>query len=265
LPRSHRRVANIAVASAVAFTFGCGGAAPTYTPHDPALRELPLYFYVPSGAHRPARAFVFFLGNDVGFWQPHRDLAAKLSSQGYAVTGFDIRQLLGSLPDSVPARDSAFAQRIAAIVAASRREVGGDSLPLILAGHSLGAELAIWTGAHVQLPRLAGVLALSPGSRSHLRVTVSDITNGAEPSDAESFSVADAIRALPAGVPVAIVRGDGDKYRFADSSLIAAGGNRSQLFPVHFASHSLRRIIVALPVVSRALEWLLSTRLPAAR
>ena len=263
--KSRRRFAYVAALSAVASTFGCGGAAPTYTPRDPALRELPLYFYLPPNTHEPPRAFVFFLGNDVGFWEPHRDLAAKLAGRGFAVTGFDIRPMLASLPESEPARDSAFAEKIASIITASRREVGADSLPLVLAGHSIGAELAIWTGAHVRLSRLSGVLALSPGSRSHLRITVSDITNGEEPSGGESFSVADAIRALPAGVPVAIVRGDGDKYRFADSSLMAAGGSRAQLFPVPFASHSLRRIVIALPVVSRALGWLLSAHPSVAR
>jgi pimeloyl-ACP methyl ester carboxylesterase len=247
----------------VALITACGGSAPTYTPRDPALRELPLYFYVPSETRAHPRAFVFFLGNDVGFWQPHRDLASKLSDQDYAITGFDVRPLLASLPESAPGRDSAFAERITSIIVASRREVGADSLPLIIAGHSLGAELAIWTAAHARLPRLAGVLALSPGSRSHHRVTLSDITNTGEPDDAESISVADAVRALPSGVPVAIVRGDGDKYRFADSSLVAAGGTRAQLFPVHFASHSLKRIVVALPVVSRAIAWLLSASPPS--
>lgn len=255
----------IRLVAVLALAAACGGPAPTYTPRDPTLRELPLFFYVPTDAQAPARAFVFFLGNDVGFWEPHRDLASKLSGQGYSLTGFDIRPLLASLPDSSPARDSAFAVKVASIIAASRKEVGADSLPLIIAGHSLGAELAIWLGAHASLPRLAGVLALSPGSRSHLRVTLSDITNAKEPSDAESFSVADAVRALPPGVPTAIVRGDGDRYRFADSSLMAAGGTRAHVFPVHFASHSLKRIVVALPVVRRALDWLLSARPLGAR
>lgn len=237
----------------------CGGPAPTYTPRDPALRQLPLFFYLPAATGSPPRAFVFFLGNDVGFWQPHRNLAARLSAQGYAITGFDIRPLLASLPDSEPARDSVFAVKLAWIIGASRAEVGADSLPLVLAGHSLGAELAIWSAAHVPLSHLTGVLALAPGSRSHLRITVSDIANSSEPTGPESFAVADAVRALPAYVRLALVRGDGDKYRFADSSLMAAGANRAKLYPVHFASHSLKRITLALPVVSHALAWLLSS------
>lgn len=161
----------------------CGGPAPTYTPRDPALRQLPLFFYLPAATGSPPRAFVFFLGNDVGFWQPHRNLAARLSAQGYAITGFDIRPLLASLPDSEPARDSVFAVKLAWIIGASRAEVGADSLPLVLSGHSLGAELAIWSAAHVPLSHLTGVLALAPGSRSHLRITVSDIANSSEPTD----------------------------------------------------------------------------------
>jgi len=60
-----------------------------------------------------------------------------------------------------------------------------------------------------------------------------------------------------AAVRVAIVRGDHDKYRYADSALIAAGGDRIHTYIVPFASHSLKRIIVARPVMRQALDWLL--------
>lgn len=241
----------------------CGGPPAPYTPRDPALRELPLYFYPSRDATRPARAFIFFFGNDVGFWQPHRELCAGLADDGYAVTGMDVRKLIASLPDHEPARDSAFAARIAPIIERSRRELKADSLPVVLAGHSLGAEIAIWTASHASISGLVGTLALSPGTRSHLRVTLADIANTAEPTNAESFAVADAIRALPSRTRVAIVRGSHDKFRSADSSLVAAGGARATLYLVPLAGHSLRNIIVARHVVRGALRWILGERLGA--
>ena len=263
LVRMRRFAVLVCVASLT--TAGCSGPPAPHVPHDAALRELPLYFYPPADSTISPRAFVFFFGNDVGFWDPHRKLAAALADDGFAVTGFDMRAMLDALPDSEPARDSIFGARIALIIAASRLELQADSAPLVLGGHSLGAEVALWTGAHVPVPRLAGVLAMSPGSRSHLRVTLSDLANGAEPDDAESFAVADAVRALPSGARAAIIRGKNDKYRFADSALVAAGGPRASRYVVPFAGHSLKRMIIAMPIVRRALDWILEPRRTAAR
>ena len=239
----------------------CGGPPPPYTPRDPALRALPLYFYPTVDATRPARAFIFFFGNDVGFWQPHRELCAALAGDGYSVTGMDVRKLLGTLPDHEPARDSAFAVLIAGVIERSRRELKADSLPLVLAGHSLGAEIAIWTASHVPPASLVGALALSPRARGHLRVTLSDITNTADPAGRESFALADAIHELPPSVRVAIVRGSNDKFKTADSLLVAAGGARARLYMVPLAGHSLKHIILARQVVSGALQWILDARL----
>ncbi len=249
-------VVGVALASAILLACG-GGPAATYIPHDATLRALPLSFYPSSQRARPASAFVFFFGNDVGFWKPHRELAAALASDGYSVVGIDIRPVLASLPDREPARDSAFAARIMSIIVASRHELSADSVPLILAGHSLGAEIAIWTAAHVDIGRVTGVLAMSPRSRSHLRATLNDIANRGEPTDAESFDVGDAVRALPAPVRLAIVRGEHDKYATADSALISAGGARADRYVVPLAGHSLRNILIAGYVVSRALGWIL--------
>jgi pimeloyl-ACP methyl ester carboxylesterase len=239
---------------------GCGGPPPPHVPRDPALRDQRLYFYPQTDSARPARAFVFFFGNDVGFWKPHRELCAALAGEGYAVTGMDMRRLLASLPDREPARDSAFAAQIVPIIEQSRHELNADSLPVVLAGHSLGAEIAIWIASHARVNGLVGALALSPGSRGHLRVTIADITNTAEPKDAESFAIADAIRALPPHMRLAIVRGSHDKYRAADSLLVAAGGTRTELYMVPLAGHALGNIIVARHIVSRALTWVLSGR-----
>lgn len=207
---------------------------------------------------RPPRAVVFFFGNDIGFWQPHRQLASSLAGYQFAVTGFDMRSLLRSLPVGAAARDSAFAAAIDPLIARARHELGGDSVPLIIAGHSLGAEVAIWTAAHVCPPGAIGVLALAPGSRSHLRVSLSDIMNGPEPTGPESFSVAEAIGAVPPGERIAIVRGTRDDYARADSALLAAGGRRIERFSVPLAGHSLKGIAMSSLATRFALDWLLA-------
>lgn len=246
------------VLSALAFAaiIGCSSRRPPYVAHNPELRRLPVYFY-PARTATPARAVIFFFGNDVGFWTPHRDLAEYLSGQGYPVIGFDMRTLLAQLPERSPQRDSAFNARILPIIASARHEIHADSLPLIIAGHSLGAEIAIWTAAFAHPPAMVGVIALSPGLSSHLRVSASDILNGPEPTGPESFSVPATLHAITPDVRVAIVRGSHDRYRYADSALIVAGGNRVHSYIVPFASHSLKRIIVARPVMRQAVDWLL--------
>lgn len=234
-------------------------ADPTYTARDPALRSRPLYFY-PAAGPEPARAFVFFFGNDVGFWAPHRRLAIHLAEQGFDVVGFDLKPLVTSLFDFDAGRDSTFAAEVGRLVAASRHELRADARPVVLAGHSLGAEVAVWSAVHVPIPDLIGVLALSPGSRSHLGVSLSDLVNGPEPTGAGSFSVAREVSQLPPAVRLAVVRGENDDYQSADAAILAAGGPRSQRYVVRFAGHSLKRIIVARPAVRQALAWILAPR-----
>jgi pimeloyl-ACP methyl ester carboxylesterase len=241
---------------ALAAIFGCSSRRPPYIARNPELRRLPVYFY-PASTVAPARAVIFFFGNDVGFWTPHRDLADYLSSQGYSVVGFDMRSFLADLPERHAQRDSAFDARILPLIASARHEIHADSLPLIIAGHSLGAEVAIWTAAYAHPPDMVGVIAMSPGLRSHLRVSASDLLNGPEPTEPASFSVPATLHSIAPAVRVAIVRGSHDKYRYADSALIVAGGNRIHGYIVPFASHSLKRIIVARPVMRQAVDWLL--------
>jgi pimeloyl-ACP methyl ester carboxylesterase len=216
-----------------------------------------MFLYAAADTTRPPRAVVFFFGNDIGFWKPHRQLAASLARSQYAVAGFDMRPLFHSLPPGGAMRDSAFMAAIEAIIARSRHELGADSVPLIIAGHSLGAEVAIWTAAHTCEPDVVGVLAMSPGSRSHLRVSLSDILNGPEPTESGSFSVADAISGVPVDERIAVVRGTKDKFARADPALVAAGGNRIERFPVHLAGHSLKGGPIVTFETHRALDWLL--------
>ena len=245
-------------AVAVLAVSGCGGGdRPTLAAQDPLLRAQPVFLYGAADTTRPPRAVIFFFGNDIGFWQPHRQLAASLARSQYAVAGFDMRPLLRSLPPGGATRDSAFIAAIEPIIARSRHELGADSTPLIIAGHSLGAEIAIWTAAHACAPGVAGVLAMSPGSRSHLRVSVSDIMNGPEPTEPGSFAVADAIGEVPGDERIAVIRGTKDKLTRVDPALMAAGGDRIERFSVLLAGHSLKGLTMAAFETHRAVDWIL--------
>lgn len=221
---------------------------------DPMLRRLGVRVY--SGTGSP-RALVVFFGNDVGFWQPHRELAADLAARGYAVVGVDIRGLLGALPEPVAARETAFVAAIIDLVARARGEVTAGGAPVVLAGHSLGAELALWAAAHAPIAELGGVVAIAPGTRSHLRVSPTDLL-GREPTDAGSFAITD-VMALLAKKPlrVALVRGSHDHYGWEDSLMIASAGARARRFTVPFAGHSMRSLAVAQYVISDAMRWAL--------
>jgi pimeloyl-ACP methyl ester carboxylesterase len=254
------RCSRAALAAVVALVACSESDRPTLVARDPDFRAEPVYLYAAADSTRPPRAVVFFFGNDIGFWRPHRQLAASLAASQYGVAGFDMRPLLRSLPDRAAQRDSAFAARIEPIIAQARHELGGDTVPLIIAGHSLGAEIAIWTAGHVCPPGGAGVLALSPGSRSHLRVSLSDIMNGPEPTGPESFSVPAAIAAIPPDERVAIIRGARDDYVKVDPALMAAGGSRIARYEVPFSGHSLKQLVLAKFEVRRALDWLLDDR-----
>jgi pimeloyl-ACP methyl ester carboxylesterase len=264
--RPNRRTILIAVGALAAIAlFGIGVWArsqvgvprPNHLVRDPSLRARGVVIYTPRGA---SRALVLFFGNDVGFWRPHYALAADLASQGYAVAGIDIRPLLAALPEGHPSRDSSCAIVMRDVAARVRRELGVDSVPVVIGGHSLGAELAVWTAAHAGVPGVIGVLALSPGSRSHLRVTASDILMSGEPQGPDSYGVAEAIAKASAGrIRVAIVRGSSDKLGSADARLLSVGPSVRR-FSVPFAGHSLRDITVARYVVRDAMDWLLGGR-----
>ncbi|HMN09275.1 MAG TPA: hypothetical protein PKC83_10865 [Gemmatimonadaceae bacterium] len=252
---------------ALASLAGCGAPHPGLAPHDAALRDAPARLYPAADSTRPPRAIVFFFGNDVGFWRPHQQLAWSLSREQYAVAGFDIRRFLASLPDEPTVRDSVAAVRLARYIAAARRELareggagtdGAPAIPLVLAGHSIGSELALWTAAHLPLDRLVGVLAMSPGNRSHLEISASDLLMTSEPSGPGSFSVAEQVALLRSRARVAIVRGERDKLADADPALLAAGGVMARRWVVPFSGHSLKSTLLGSGYVLRALDWLLA-------
>jgi pimeloyl-ACP methyl ester carboxylesterase len=147
------------------------------------------------------------------------------------------------------------------LLAEVAHELGDDSSSIILAGHSFGADVAIWTAAHSPPPRLEGVLLLSPTQRGHLRVTLEDLANISHPSEPGSFAVADLVSEVQKVHPVAIMRGSSDRLRSDDSALVALASRpdlhvRYTLIPL--AGHSLRGLFIAGPMIAHALNQMVA-------
>lgn len=257
-PMTRNLFASVAWVCAVVASDACSPFSSTEPPKDPLLQQARVVMYPSRGAPACPDAFVLFFGNDVGLWGAHRELAGALTLRRVAVAGLDIRNVMSQLPAVDSLRPTAWAHAVVPLIQRSRHELGADCAPLIVAGHSLGAELAVWTAAFANPPEGAGVLLLSPGSRSHLRVTLTDLTMGEEPTGPGSFAVADAIQALPMHESVAIVRGSRDKFAAADPLLKKAGGARTRVFSVPFSGHSLRSLTLSYSVVSNAIDWILT-------
>jgi len=243
------RLGGVALAMAA---LSCGGYEPTYVPRDATLREQPLYFYPAARAER--RGFVLFFGNDVAFWEPHRELAHRLSAKGYDVVGLDLVPYLAALPDGAGIRDTAFAHAISELITRSRAELGADTLPVVLAGHSFGAEVAFWVAQEVPPSRLAGILAMNPRPAGHLYVDIGDRANLIA-SGPRSFSTVELSHSLPANIRIALVRSGRDHFIRHDSAFVASGGERLHRYVVPFARHSLKGLIVAGPMIERAMEY----------
>lgn len=231
------------------------GPTVPYEPRDRWLKEQPLFFY--PARRQPARAFVFFIGNDIGFWKPHAELAVRLSQDGYDVVGFDFKKFISKLPSSEPARDSSFAASIVGLIARARADLQADSLPAIVGGHSSGAEIALWIASRRPPPGLVGVLAVSPRSMGHLFVTPLDVLNK-EASGPWAFSTIDATARVAPAVRIALVRGGHDPLRRYDSAFAVAGGPRFQYYDVPLAGHSMRKLLIAGPIIENAVSYLVS-------
>lgn len=239
-----------------------------YVPRDTTLRRTTLYFFVPRAAQPRARAMAVFFGNDIGFWHAHQELSADLAAHGYAVVGYDVKPFIDSLPSGEDARAAAerasiFASRVDTLIRASRHELGMEDAPVVLIGHSFGAELAVWTASHLAIPQLRGVVAIAPAARGHLAITPQDLANVGSPREPGSFSLAQTVAALPTSLRIALVRGENDRLRGADSAIVAGGGARLRYYLLPLASHSLRRVIVARFTIRNAVDWV--ANLPPAR
>jgi len=238
-------------------------ATSAYIPQDHALRRPDVYLFHAQGS---SHAFIWLYGNDVAFWRAHQELATLLASRGYDVVGFDARHFFDATSATGSARDSLVARTISTLVAHARHEFHDDTLPVIVAGHSLGADLAAWTAAHVTIPRLVGVVMLNPTRRSHLYATMRDRAFLGEPIELGSYAAADVVRRIPPNVRVVVARGDHDSHNAGDTALVTAvvtSGHASDRTTAYrripFAGHSLRSLFVAGPVITHIMDDLVTS------
>ena len=229
-------------------------------PADTAVRHPWIYFY-PTHRPGPAVGIAVLFGNDVSFWEPHQDLAWRIADDGWSVIGIDLRTFLNTLPSEEPQRDSAVAVALPRLIAGARHALSGDDLPLIVGGHSFGAELAIWLAAKRPPPHLVGVMPINTRGSGHLFITARDWLNE-EASGAWSFSTVDLVRAIDPHVRIALVRSEHDRFAVHDSAFQVAGGARLRRFVIPLASHSLRSVLVAKPIIARAVRFLADSTAP---
>ncbi|NJC68971.1 alpha/beta hydrolase [Planosporangium thailandense] len=176
-------------------------------------------------ADEPTGPLIIFIHG--GFWKAEYDrkhvgpLAVDLAARGYPVVTIEFRRIgqegggwPGTFDDAAAAVD-----RVPGLVAdalAARGRGVPDLARPILAGHSAGGHLALWYAGRATAP-VRGVLALAPVAdlvlAHRLRLdddAVAALLGGGPDEVPDRYEVADPVRSLPSGVPVAVVHGTED-------------------------------------------------------
>ncbi|RJL32458.1 alpha/beta hydrolase [Bailinhaonella thermotolerans] len=166
-----------------------------------------------------------------GFWRPEYDRAhtapmtSALAAEGYVACTPEYRR--SGWPetlDDVAAALDALPGLLAAVWPGDGSPAGP---PVVLAGHSAGGQLALWSAARHRLPAprwrreepppVTGVLALAPvcdlGRASRLRLdgdAVDAFLGGSPHVHPPRYAAADPARLRPYDLPVVILHGDLD-------------------------------------------------------
>jgi acetyl esterase/lipase len=197
-----------------------------YGPADDQIADLRL----PAKTDISQAPLILFLHG--GFWRAEYDrthtgsLTSALAAAGYIVctpefrrTGQDGGGWPGTFNDVALAVDT-----LPALTAATINSTPGN---LVLAGHSAGGHLALWTAARPRLPATSpwhtptrpgqGVVALAPASdlaACHaLRLdngAADDLIGGTPTTYPDRYAQADPAALIPLGTPVHIVHGSQD-------------------------------------------------------
>jgi acetyl esterase/lipase len=174
-----------------------------------------------SGASQPgtARVVVFLHG---GFWRQEwdrthvRPFAWALAAAGFVVATPEYRRG----PGSWPSMSLDVHQAVGAVRGLVDKAMPGRvdrQAPLVLAGHSAGGHLALWSGLRAGPDVVERIVALAPvtdvgyAARTGMGDDAAQDLLGGEP-DAEpaAYADADVVPRLPGRVPITMIQGDAD-------------------------------------------------------
>ncbi|MGI8993568.1 MAG: alpha/beta hydrolase family protein [Nocardioidaceae bacterium] len=190
-----------------------------YADHPDGLIDV---FFPPALGRPPIPAALVVILHG-GFWRQEfdrthlRPLAASLVRDGLVVATPEYRRGGGGWP----ATGQDVATALAATPELIERAAPGridPQRPLVLAGHSAGAQLALWSGLGAGPTKIARIVALAPvadlvyAARTCMGDNaVQDFLGGAASDVPAAYAEADPLRLLPGRVPVTIVQGTGDR------------------------------------------------------
>ncbi|MEJ7689507.1 MAG: alpha/beta hydrolase [Nocardioidaceae bacterium] len=190
-----------------------------YADHADGLVDVSL----PPALKRPVTPALLVIALHGGFWRQEfdrthlRPLAASLVRDGFVVATPEYRRGAGGWP----ATGNDVTAALTATPELIERAAPGRIDPqraVVLAGHSAGGHLALWSGLLAGPAKIARIIALAPvadlmyAARAGMGDNAVQAFLGGEPADVpDAYAEADPIRLLPGRVPVTIVQGTDDK------------------------------------------------------
>jgi len=227
----------------------------TATLHLRMGNKTAIYVYASPAPPRPGAHAVIFLSSYWG-WRPlHQETAARIAATGHTVVGIDAAAYFDKRLDE---RD--WSRDLAALREFANERAGlAKGTPVLMMGHSWGAELIPYVVNRGGAGNVAGALLVGPSDESAFiyRVTL-QMKQIPSPED-EKFHVRDEMRAL-APIPLAFIEGALDQQSRARTLAdLARGPHRFISIPGGDKQFDEIRDTFFL-FVDRALAWLENPR-----
>ena len=199
-----------------------------YGDHSDARIDVFLPPSPPSPAAAPLTAAPLAVVLHGGFWREEwdrvhlRPMAQALSAAGFVVATPEYRRGSGRWQAMSVDIEVALAA-VAGLVGEAAPGLIDAAAPLVLAGHSAGGHLALWSGLRAGPDVVRRIVALAPVSdvywaaRSGMGSDAArDLLGGSPDEVPVAYADADAVRLLPGDVPVTLIQGDDDKQVTVD-------------------------------------------------